>query len=512
MFKNHPKGLLGAALSNMGERFGFYIMMAILMLFLEFKFDFVGKPYGGLIYSIFYALIYVLALVGGIIADRTKKYKTVITAGLVLMMIGYAIIAWPTPTPAPQKTLTLILTCFGLFAIAFGNGLFKGNLQAVVGQLYDNPQYADKRDTGFQIFYMFINVGAMFAPVLAVGLRNWVVSSQGFAFNEDLPALCNEFLSSGGAMTQEALARFTTLAAEVGNTLPSLTDFAKEYLNVFVTGYHYSFAIAIVAMVISFVIFMANKNKLPDPAAKKIDKTQAAETVEMSVAEIKQRIYALIAVFGVVIFFWFSFHQNGVTLTKFANDYTRLDGMVLDLGFTQLKGAELFQSFNPLFVVCLTPIVIALFGWLRSKGMEPSTPKKIAIGMGIAAIAFIVMALGSYGLPSTPERMAAGGLNPALRVTPWLLIGTYFILTVAELFISPLGLSFVSKVAPPHLQGLMQGGWLSATAVGNQLLFMGTIMYNNIPIWATWTVFTVACLLSMGTMLAMVKWLERVTK
>ena len=512
MFKNHPKGLLGAALSNMGERFGFYIMMAILLLFLEFKFDFVGTSYGGLIYSIFYFSIYVLAFVGGLIADKTKNYKGTINIGLVLMMIGYVIIAWPTPTPAPQKTLTLIITCLGLFSIAFGNGLFKGNLQAVVGQLYDNPEYAHKRDTGFQIFYMFINVGAMFAPLLAVGLRNWVVSSQGYAFNADLPALCNEYLSGSAAMTQEALARFTVLAAEVGNKLPNLNAFAQEYLSVFVKGYHYSFGIAIFAMMISFAIFTASKNKLPNPAAKVVDKTKSAAVIEMSSAEIKQRIYALLAVFGVVIFFWFSFHQNGVTLTKFANDYTRLDGMVLNLGFTELKGAELFQSFNPFFVVFLTPIVIGFFGWLRAKGKEPSTPKKIGIGMAIAACAFVVMAIGSYGLPSTADRMAAGGLNPALRVTPWLLIGTYFILTVAELFISPLGLSFVSKVAPPHLQGMMQGLWLCATAAGNQLLFIGTIMYNHIPIWATWTVFIVACLLSMGTMLGMVKWLERVTK
>jgi POT family proton-dependent oligopeptide transporter len=511
MFKGHPKGLLGAALSNMGERFGFYIMMAILLLFLEFKFDFVGKSYGGLIYSVFYALIYVLALVGGLIADRTKNYKNTITVGLILMMAGYAVIAWPTPTPAPNKAIALIITCAGLLSIAFGNGLFKGNLQAVVGQLYDNPEYSGKRDTGFQIFYMFINVGAMFAPVLAVGLRNWVVTSQGYAFNEDLPALCNEYLAGEAAMTQEALARFTALAAEVGNTLPSLADFAKDYLNVFIKGYHYSFAIAIIAMMISFVIFVVSKNKLPDPAAKSINKSDAAAAVEMNAAEIRQRIYALFAVFGIVIFFWFSFHQNGVTLTKFANDYTRLDGMVLNLGFTELKGAELFQSFNPLFVVCLTPIVIGLFGWLRARGKEPSTPKKIAIGMGIAAVAFIIMALGSHGLPSTAERIAAGGLDPALRVTPWLLIGTYFILTVAELFISPLGLSFVSKVAPPQYQGIMQGAWLSATAVGNQLLFIGAIMYNHIPVWATWTVFVAACLLSMGTMLAMVKWLERVT-
>ena len=232
----------------------------------------------------------------------------------------------------------------------------------------------------------------------------------------------------------------------------------------------------------------------------------------MSSTEIRQRIYALFAVFAVVIFFWFSFHQNGVTLTFFANDYTDLSMIDINLGFTRIKGAEIFQSFNPFFVVFLTPIIIGIFGWLRSKGIEPSTPKKIAIGMGIAALAFVIMSIGSVGLPTSAEREALGGLTNAQRVTPFLLIGTYLILTIAELFISPLGLSFVSKVAPPHLQAVMQGCWLGATALGNQLLIIGTIMYENIPIWATWAVFVVACLISMFTMLAMVKWLERVAK
>lgn len=507
MFKGHPKGLIGAALSNMGERFGFYIMMAILLLFLEFKFDFAGSE-GSLIYSVFYAAIYLLALVGGIIADKTKKYKTTILVGLILMSIGYVILAIPTPTPVANKTLMLILTCFGLFAIAFGNGLFKGNLQAVVGQLYDNPQYAEKRETGFQIFYMFINVGAMFAPLMAVGLRNWWVQNNGFAFNADLPKLCNQFLN--GTITPEASARFTELAEKVGGNTADLSAFARQYLNIFVEGYHYSFGIAIAAMLISLIIFIVNKTKLPDPAAK-LQKTgeAAVAEVKMDAAEIRQRLYALFAVFAVVIFFWFSFHQNGQTLTLFANEYTR--SIKLNLGFTTLEGAELFQTFNPFFVVFLTPVVIGFFGWLKAKGLDMSTPKKIGIGMGIAALAFVVMSLGSTGLPDYQTRSAMGGLEEAARVTPWLLIGTYLILTVAELFISPLGIAFVSKVAPPHLQGIMQGAWLGATALGNQLLFIGVILYKNIPIWATWSVFVAACLISMFTMLAMLKWLERVT-
>ena len=132
--------------------------------------------------------------------------------------------------------------------------------------------------------------------------------------------------------------------------------------------------------------------------------------------------------------------------------------------------------------------------------------------MGIAALGFALMTVVSKmsNLPLHSEVVAAG--VSAVKVTPWLLIGTYFILTIAELFISPLGISFVSKVAPPHLQGIMQGGWLSATALGNQLLFIGAIFYESIPIWMTWSIFVTACLISMFTMLFMLKWLERVAK
>lgn len=515
MFKNHPKGLLAASLSNMGERFGFYIMMAILTLFLMSKFG-LDKSNAGIIYSVFYFSIYALALVGGLIADKTKKYKNTILGGIVLMAAGYLIIAIPTPTPVPNFALYLSLTCLGLFVIAFGNGLFKGNLQALVGQMYDNEEYGKMRDSGFSLFYMFINVGAIFAPLIAVGVRNWWLKTNGFIYNSDLSALCHQHLN--GTLTGDAAERYSKLAAEVSvNTAPTdLTVFANQYLEVFNTGFHYAFGIAILAMLVSLVIYTINKKSFPDPALKKAVKkedSQAAQQNVMNADEIKQRLYALFAVFAVVIFFWFSFHQNGLTLTYFANEYTDLSSMKLNLfGLVTLEGAELFQTFNPLFVVFLTPVVLAVFGWLRAKGTEPSAPKKIAIGMGIAALAYIVMTIGSLGLPSAAEVKAMGGLADSARVTPFLLIGTYLILTIAELFISPLGISFVSKVAPPQYQGIMQGCWLGATALGNQLLFIGAILYENIPIWATWVVFVVACSISMFTMLFMLKWLERITK
>jgi POT family proton-dependent oligopeptide transporter len=519
MFKNHPKGLIPAALSNMGERFGFYIMMAILTLFISSKFG-LDETTTGYIYSVFYASIYLLALVGGLIADRTKKYKSIILWGLLLMAVGYAIIAVPTPTPVPSMGLYLTITCLGLFVIAFGNGLFKGNLQAVVGQMYDDPKYSERRDAGFQIFYMFINIGGFFAPFIAIGVRNWWLKVHNFDYNASLPELAHRYLKDGEGM--EGFANLQTYANEAmldGSAVSNIGEFVNNYLGVFNTGFQYAFAAAIVAMLISVVIFLVNKNKLPDPG-KKAEATKngndariSKEEITMSAQEIRQRIYALFAVFGVVIFFWLSFHQNGYSLTYFARDYIDLSGIDFDLGFTSIKGAEIFQSVNPFFVVALTPLVMWLFGAMRKRKKEPSTPMKIAIGMGIACLAYVFLMLMSTAVPAK-ERLVS--MTPealdAMRLTPWVMVGLYFILTVAELFISPLGLSFVSKVAPPHLQGLMQGCWLAATAVGNSILFIGGILYTNVPIWACWLVFVCATGLSMIVMLGMVKWLERVAR
>lgn len=504
MFNKHPKGLVAAALANLGERFGFYTMMAILVLFLQAKFGLSGKD-AGYIYSTFYFSIYILALVGGIIADKTRNYKGTIFAGIVLMAVGYLMLAIPTPTPVSNKILFLIITCVSLFVIAFGNGLFKGNLQALVGQMYDNPQYASMRDSGFSLFYMFINIGAIFAPFAAVGVRNWWLSNFGYNYDADLPALCHGHLA--GTLTPEAADTYTALATKASSApVTDLTAFANDYLNVFSTGFHYAFGVAIIAMLVSLTIYLINKKNFPDPSKKAAANVAKEDGPQMSVQEVKQRVLALFAVFGVVIFFWFSFHQNGLTLTFFARDYTDLNLFGMQIS------AELFQSLNPFFVVFLTPLVMAVFASQRKRGKEPSTPKKIAIGMGIAASAYILMTVVSFAadLPLYKDVIAAGA-SP-VKVTPFLLMATYLVLTIAELYISPLGISFVSKVAPPKYQGIMQGGWLGATAIGNQLLVIGAILYESIPIWMTWTVFVVACCISMFTMLFMLKWLERVAK
>jgi len=275
------------------------------------------------------------------------------------------------------------------------------------------------------------------------------------------------------------------------------------------------------------------------------------------------RVSSLILVFIVVVFFWMSFHQNGLTLTLFARDYTAkqvgsftylfftlpsmlavigsIAGLVLLVGRNmkipmRIAGAvlfsasfiiaylfmthadplnsiepEVFQSFNPLFIVALTFPVMGVFAWLNKKNIEPSTPKKIGIGMIIAAVGFTVVLLSSVKLPS-PISLEGSPVAEALRVTPYWLISSYLILTVAELFLSPMGLSFVSKVAPSRFQGMMQAGWLLATAVGNKLLFVGSKLWDKVELWQLWTVFIVCCLLSAAFIFSIMKRLEKATK
>ena len=399
MFKNHPKGLLTAALSNMGERFGYYIMNAVLVLFLCSKFG-LSEAASGTIYSFFYAGIYILSLVGGLIADRTQNYKGTIKTGLVVMATGYIILSIPILATAANTTWLLTLTCFALFLIAFGNGLFKGNLQAIVGQMYDNfeaeaakkgPEALkiakDKRDSGFQIFYVFINVGGLIAPFIAPVLRQWWLGVNGFAYNAQLPALCHEYINNAAAMAPEALANLQQLITSAGGSIADLTVSCAQYLQIFNEGIHYSFIASVAAMLISLIIFFVSQKTFPTPA-KKIAAQNVSYTPEEKAAmakEIKQRMYALFAVLGIVIFFWFSFHQNGMSLSFFARDFVDSSAVA----------PEVWQAINPFFVIALTPVIMAIFGGLAKRGKEISTPRKIAIGMFIAGTAFLFLAVFS---------------------------------------------------------------------------------------------------------------------
>ena len=520
MFKGHPKGLIWAALSNMGERFGYYIMNAVLLLFLCSKFG-IDDRVAGVIYGIFYFGIYIMALPGGVIADKLQNYKGTIIAGLITMACGYTVLSIPLTVSPASKTMVLVITCLALLIIAFGNGLFKGNLQAIVGQMYDNLEAEaakkgpealamaqSKRDPGFQIFYVFINIGGVIAPFVAPSLRQWWLGRNGMTYNSNLPALCHQYINDAMGMDATQMANLTTYmqTSNSGFDPANMQAACESYLQVFNTGIHYSFIASVCAMLISLCIFLIFKNLFPTPA-KKAAKSEVVEyTAEERASmakDIKQRMAGLYAVLGICVFFWMSFHQNGQSLSLFARNFVNSESVA----------PEVWQFLNPALVILLTPVIMWLFG--TKWGRKFSAPRKIVIGMFFAACAYIFLTIFSMhmGYPSGTEFLKQdASVIDGMKADAWVLIVTYFFLTVAELFISPLGLSFVSKIAPKHLQGICQGLWLGATAIGNLLIMIGPMLFKSLPnLWMTWAVFAIICLIAMSIMFGMLKWLEKIT-
>ena len=512
MFKNQPKGLFALALANTGERFGYYTMLAVFALFLRANFG-LAPGTAGMIYSSFLGLVYFLPLVGGIIADKIG-YGKCVTIGIIIMFIGYLLLAIPLGGIDNGSIVFPMIAMFAaLLLISFGTGLFKGNLQVMVGNLYDDPQYADRRDAAFSLFYMAINIGAMFAPTAAVKIMAWAQEALGYSVND---------------------------------------------------SYHFAFMVACASLVLSIVIYYACR-----PWFKHVEHTakqQAAAGVkveELTPEQTKKRIIALCLVFTVVLFFWMAFHQNGLTLTYFANEFvnpvcTGIQTMAFDIvnlvlvailvyalfgvfgqGTQKAKmlwscvgaivlgalvwkfsshpaelsiSAPIFQQFNPFYVVALTPVSMAIFGALNKKGKEPSAPRKIAYGMLVAGAAYVFMALCSVGLLTPAAQELAKVSGDATFVNANVLIVTYLILTFGELLLSPMGISFVSKVAPPQFKGMMMGLWFVATALGNLLVSVGGFLWGNLPLWLVWGVFVAVCVVAAIFMFSIMKKLEDATK
>jgi len=502
MFENQPKGLFALALANTGERFGYYTMIAVFALFLRANFG-LTPGVAGTIYSSFLMFVYFFPLIGGFMADKFGFGKMV-TTGIIIMFLGYLLLS----VPLGGDTLALVVMLGALIAIGFGTGLFKGNLQVMVGDLYNDPKYAEKRDAGFSIFYMAINIGALFAPTAAIRIMEWAQQSLGVSEND---------------------------------------------------SYHFAFAVACASLILSIAIYYAFRSTFRhvEGGKKKDDNSVTVDT--LSSAETRERLIALVLVFGVVAFFWMSFHQNGLSLTYFANEFneTSAEGVkamafnvwnlvaiifmvyaafslfqgktskgriisavvilaalaflaynygVLD-GSVEVK-APIFQQFNPFYVVALTPVSLAIFGWLAARNKEPKAPRKIAYGMIVAAVAFCLMLYASLTLPSPNEQAALGDAAP--RVSSYWLISTYLILTFGELLLSPMGISFVSKVAPPKYKGACMGGWFVSTAIGNQLVMVGGLLWGDLPLWSVWAVFACLCVLAALFMFTIMKRLEKV--
>jgi POT family proton-dependent oligopeptide transporter len=502
MFENQPKGLYALALANTGERFGYYTMLAVFALFLRANYGLTPGT-AGVIYSSFLMFVYFFPLIGGFMADKFGFGKMV-TTGIIIMFLGYLLLS----VPLGGNTVALAVMLVALVSIGFGTGLFKGNLQVMVGDLYNDPQYADKRDSGFSIFYMAINIGALFAPTAAIRIMEWAQVNLGVSEND---------------------------------------------------SYHFAFAVACASLILSIAIYYAFRSTFRHVEGGTKKSGSAAEVDTLSASETKERLIALLLVFGVVAFFWMSFHQNGLSLTYFANEFTEtsaegLKSMAFNVwnlvaiifmvyaafslfqgkttksrgiaalvivaalaflhyNYTTIDGsvevkAPIFQQFNPFYVVALTPVSLAIFGWLAAKNKEPKAPRKIAYGMIVAAVAFCLMLYASLTLPSPVEQASLGEAAP--RVSSYWLISTYLILTFGELLLSPMGISFVSKVAPPKYKGACMGGWFVSTALGNQLVMVGGLLWGDLPLWTVWAVFACLCLLAAAFMFLIMKRLEKV--
>jgi POT family proton-dependent oligopeptide transporter len=420
MFKGHPKGLYVLFFTEMWERFGFYTMLAIFVYYMQenFKWDAATATN---VYGLFLAGVYITPLIGGWLADNLLGYGKTITIGAVVMAIGYIMMAIPTSLP-----LQLYVA---LFVVCVGNGLFKANISVLVGNLYAHTQ-GSLKDAGYNIFYMGINVGAFYAPMAAAGIKRFVMEHLGVSLAE---------------------------------------------------GYNAGFAVAAVGMVISLLIFLIFRKHYSkaDYRAKEKDNTDV--DIVLTKPQEKERIIALMTIFAIVIFFWMAFHQNGSALSLFARDYTdvfvgKFTYLLFDviglhaILFVLLGGGaafvskavkakglgglfavvgiiviiiklnllgnhneiepEQFQSFNPMFIVLLTPIVVGWFAFLNKKGKEPSSPAKIGIGMIVTGLAYIIMVIAVTGLPSM---LSLAGGSSSITVSAYWLMGTYFVLTIAEL-------------------------------------------------------------------------------
>ncbi|MBK9336036.1 MAG: peptide MFS transporter [Lewinellaceae bacterium] len=537
--RQHPAGLPYLFFTEMWERFGYYLMIGIFFLYMT------DTQAGGLgferanasdIYGTFIALVYVTPFIGGLLADRVLGYRRSIALGGVLMGIGYLLLAIPN---------NLTTFYFSMFVMILGNGFFKPNISTLLGNLYNEEQYKARKDDGYNIFYMGINIGALICNFVAAYLRNnygW-----GYAF---AAAGIGMFIGvavflSGSRHVAHADVRKEANPAEAG----VVTLLSSVLLPAIITG---------------FLAWNIPGNMLGS------DSTDAFIFGSMPVVGFflwilwkatpaeKPRIQALLAIYAVVIVFWAVFKQNGTALTTWAEFYTdrsmpawqekpaRFMGMVQEVstepgtyplydeqfrthkdpetgkiatGTTthpyflnipeaerpgpgetvKLVSTEIYQSVNPFFVIVFTPLVVWFFGFLRKRKREPTTPGKIGLGLVITALSTLVTVWAVYACH-----------NGAEKASVWWIVATYGVVTVGELCLSPMGLSMVSKMAPARIAGLMMGGWQLATAIGNKLSGVLATMWDRYDnkadfFWVNFALLTAAAI----ALLLMLRWLNR---
>jgi POT family proton-dependent oligopeptide transporter len=539
MFKKHPSGLPFLFFTEMWERFGYYLMIGIFVLYMT------DAQRGGMsmdrsvasdVYGTFIALVYLTPFLGGLLADRLLGYRRSIILGGVLMGLGYLTLAIPNNMVSFYGALGLMI---------LGNGFFKPNISVLLGNLYNEDRYQALKDTGYNIFYMGINIGALICNFFAAWLR-WNIG-WGAAFaaagvgmfigvgvfllgmkhyaHADVQKVAEKGEAGLGQLLSSVL--LPAIATGVAGWLIPGNIFGSDSTDAFLFGS---------LPVIAFYIW----------------------TLLKATPEDKPRIQALLAVYAVVVIFWAIFKQNGTALTTWAEYYTdrsmptwmqepakglRMaqmvhtdtaqytkydaqfrterdaeDKIVKTMGIdpyfmnvpeaerppkgTQLAliSTEIYQSVNPFFVVVLTPLIIWVFAWLRRRKKEPTTPAKIWWGLVISALSTLVTVWA-----------VSACHNGAVKASAWWLIAAYGVITVGELCLSPMGLSMVSKMAPRHITGLMMGGWQLATSLGNKLSGVLATMWDRYDNKADffWVNFALLAAASAALFL-MLRWLNRI--
>jgi proton-dependent oligopeptide transporter, POT family len=540
MASKHPKALPYLFLSEMWERFGFYLILGIFFLYMT------DTQQGGMamdrkdasdIFGTFIALLYLTPFIGGLLADRIMGYRVAITFGGLLMGVGYCCLAIPGNTAFYSSMLMIIV----------GNGFFKPNISTMLGNVYNQPEYKGLKDYGYNIFYMGINLGAFICNFFAAYLRN--TFSWGHAFtaagigmflgviifwlgnkhykNADIRKPVNpEDMSLAKIFSIVLLPAL--VAGYIGWVLPG-NIFGSDSTDAFIMG-----ALPVAGFYISLLLRSNKEDRRP--------------------------IAALLSVFAVAIIFWAIFKQNGTALTIWAENYTdreipsALTGPAHTLGVVQevsyikdsvpladeqfriardmndkpvktfdyplyfknlqpeklpaegnsvkLISTELFQSVNPFWVVVLTPLVVLFFGALRQRNMEPTTPWKIFYGFFITALSTLVMVAATF--------VCHNGLEKSSML--WL-IGSYAVITVGELCLSPMALSLVSKLSPPRLTALMMGGWFLSTSIGNKMSGVLASMWDSYEHKANFFLVNFALALATALIiLLMLKWLNKIVK
>ena len=577
MFKNHPKGLPVLFFTEMWERFGFYLMLGIFVLYMRAGANGVFPAKSGLgldpgtasdIYGTYIALVYLTPFVGGLLADRILGYRRSIIIGGVLMGLGYCGLA------IPGYGVHFFLS---LLAIIIGNGFFKPNISTLVGNLYNDERYKANKDSGFNIFYMGINIGALACNFVAAYLR--INYGWGYAF---LAAGIGMFIGVAWFLAGQ---RHTAHADVLRPTMPEDQPVGSILGQVFIPA----FAFAAIGWFVPNLLFGSGVAGAEPYTLLGKQSNDAFLFACIPVAwfysslwrraegEDKERLGALLPLCAAVIAFWAIFHQNGDALTTWAERYTERDmpaamaNVASEVGLAQevysehrvpvadaagepvngpggapltklvpepyfsnapqsempprapaechdavedtpavaqecskysvkLISSELFQSVNAFFVVALTPVVVLVFGWLRRRKLEPSTPGKIALGMFITALSTLVM-VGAAILTH----------NGAEKGSAMWLVGAYFVVTIGELCLSPMGLSMVSKLSPPRLTALMMGAWFLSTSIGNKLagILSGLFDAFEVKAYAFGINFLLA-LASCGLIVAMLPRLKRV--